>query len=220
MVSASGASYWARTAKLTVVDANGREDNYFFKVHQGERGRKMVSTEYESMMALYRIMPEIVASPVGWGAYEEMEDTYFCVCEYHQMSDDVPDVSHFPALVAELHKQGASPDGRFGYALETYGGNNPQLFPPSDRREECFRLGLGAIMDAEVKTHGPDADLEKLIEQTVTKVIPRLSKPLETEGRSIIPRLVHGDLWDGNFSLDVTTGQPLIFDATPLTAHS
>jgi protein-ribulosamine 3-kinase len=75
-------------------------------------------------------------------------------------------------------------------------------------------------MDADVNTHGPAADLEKLNEQTVSKVIPRLLKPLESEGRSIIPRLVHGDLWDGNCSVDVATGQPLIFDATPLYAYS
>jgi fructosamine-3-kinase len=32
------------------------------------------------------------------------------------------------------------------------------------------------------------------------KVIPRLLDPLETDGRSIKPVLLHGDLWLGNVS--------------------
>ncbi|KAK3315093.1 hypothetical protein B0H66DRAFT_642375 [Apodospora peruviana] len=57
-------------------------------------------------------------------------------------------------------------------------------------------------------------------EREIDMVIPRLLRPLETEGRTLIRTLVHGDLWDGNASVDVSTGRPLIFDPTPLYAHN
>ncbi len=52
------------------------------------------------------------------------------------------------------------------------------------------------------------------------KVIPRLLRPLETEGRNIQPRIVHGDMWDGNTSVDATTDKPVIFDASGMYAHN
>lgn len=54
----------------------------------------------------------------------------------------------------------------------------------------------------------------------MTKIIPRLLRPLESEGRTLTPCIVHGDLWDGNASVDVNTGHPMIFDGTPLYAHN
>ncbi|CZS96635.1 uncharacterized protein RAG0_05888 [Rhynchosporium agropyri] len=89
------------------------------------------------------------------------------------------------------------------------------MFPVSDTWEDCFSKGMQGIFAAELKTHGPDEEIEMLTKAMVEKVIPRLLRPLETEGRTVVPRLVHGDLWDGNASVDVSTGSPLIFDATP-----
>ncbi|KAI8304310.1 hypothetical protein K4K59_012833 [Colletotrichum sp. SAR11_240] len=180
----------------------------------------MVSAEFEAMNHLYGVIPEIVAKPLGWGSYDDMEDTHFFVCEFHEMSEDIPDVSDFPALVAEMHRRGVAPDGKFGLPYDTYGGNNPQSFPVTDTWEECFSRGLQFIIKTENKTHGIDKELEVLKKATIEKVIPRLLRPLETEGRTIVPRLVHGDLWDGNCSVDVVTGKPMIFDATPLYAHN
>jgi hypothetical protein len=58
-----------------------------------------------------------------------------------------------------------------------------------------------------------------LREGIMEKVIPRLLRPLETDGNQIQPCLVHGDLWDGNTSVDGATGKPLIFDACSSYAH-
>ncbi|CZT50968.1 uncharacterized protein RSE6_12045 [Rhynchosporium secalis] len=219
-IFASGASYWARTAKIEAKNSRGEKDSYFLKVHQGASGKTMVSSEFQSMGVLYKVIPEMVARPVGWGSYQSVLDTHFFVCEFRELSEDVPDVADFPALVAEMHKRGVSPDGKFGFSLETFGGNNPQMFPVSDTWEECFSKGMQGIFAAELKTHGPDEEIEMLTKAMVEKVIPRLLRPLETEGGTVVPRLVHGDLWDGNASVDVSTGSPLIFDATPLYAHN
>jgi len=219
-IAPSGASYWARTAKIEATNLDGEDADYFVKVHQGEHGKTMVSAEFEAMSALFKIMPEIIARPVGWGSYESFPDTYFFVCEYHEMSEDIPDLSDFPALIAEMHKRGISPDGKFGFPLETFSGNAAQNFPVTDTWEECFSRGIQKIFAAETKTHGRDEELESLTTAMVEKVIPRLLRPLETEGRKITPTLVHGDMWEGNCSVDVATGSPMIFDAAPLYAHN
>ncbi|KAH6646876.1 hypothetical protein BKA67DRAFT_524502 [Truncatella angustata] len=70
-------------------------------------------------------------------------------------------------------------------------------------------------MDEEESVHGPDDELTELKTAIIGKVIPRLLSPLK-----IIPRLVHGDLWDGNASAEVNTGNPMIFDPLCLYAHN
>ena len=81
--------------------------------------------------------------------------------------------------------------------------------------------GLQHVFENEVATHGRgDEEFEELKKRVMDKVIPRLLRQLETGGRSITPCLVHGDLWDGNASVNVDTGKSTIFDGTPLYAHN
>ncbi|KAJ4300150.1 hypothetical protein N0V88_002819 [Collariella sp. IMI 366227] len=181
------------------------------------------------MSLLYSVMPEMVAEPLAWGEYKEAEEVYFFVCRFHEFSDGVPRVTAFPKLVAEFHRRSKPPGpaqsktGKFGFDMITYGGRNPQDFPLCDTWEESFTRGLGKLFDLEAETHkgeeGGD-DMQRLRKGIMDKVIPRLLRPLETEGRTLTPTLVHGDLWDGNASVDGTTGQSMFFDATPLWAHN
>jgi fructosamine-3-kinase len=171
------------------------------------------------MATLYQVVPEMVAKPMGWGTFASMEDTHFVLCKYHDMSDDIPR-KDFTALVADMHRRGVSPNGKFGNPNVTFGGRNPQLFPVTDTWEECFIHGMKAIFAAEKQTQGPDEELEYLEQAMIDQVFPRLLRALETGDRKIVPRLVHGDLWEGNTSVDRATGSPMIFDATPLYAHN
>lgn len=172
------------------------------------------------MSTLFDVMPEIVAKPYGYGTYEKMEDIHFFLCSFHELTGDIPKIDDFPALVAELHSRKTSSDGTFGFPYETFGGRNPQLFPVSTSWEETFTSGMQRIFDSEENTHGYDEDMAQLRKAIIEKVIPRLIRPLETGPDKIQPRLVHGDLWDGNCSVDMNTGKPVIFDATCLWAHS
>lgn len=180
----------------------------------------MVSTEYQSMAILYKVIPEMVAEPLGWGNYQGDPDAYFFLCRFCEMSGGLPPAAEFTELVAKLHKENTSPTGEFGFPLTTYGGRNPQFFPVTRSWEECFSKGMEMIFDQEELTHGPDEELAVLRKGFFELVIPRLLRPLETEGRTLTPRLVHGDLWDGNTSVDASTGQIMIFDPTPLYAHN
>jgi fructosamine-3-kinase len=182
----------------------------------------MAVSEFEAMKKLYVVMPELIAEPLGFGEYKEEEGVSFFVCRYYELSGDIPDVSDFPALLADMHRRpaGVSETGEFGLDLVTYGGRNPHHFPVAKTWEQCFAGGLALTFNMEEETHGPDPELAELREGIMTKVIPRLLRPLETEGRTIKPVLVHGDIWDGNASVNVNTRQPVIFDPTPLYAHN
>ncbi|KAI0874912.1 Fructosamine kinase-domain-containing protein [Hypoxylon argillaceum] len=216
----SGSSYWARTAKIETKDQEGNEVLYFIKVHQGGDSKKLVFGEYHSMKTLWAVMPELVARPYGYGTYEKMEDVHFFLCSFHELSNKVPDINDFPALVAELHKRKPSPDGKFGFPYETFGGRLPQNFPVTSSWEETFKSGMEYIFKNEENTHGYDEDMAQLRKGIIEKVIPRLIRPLETGPNKIQPRLVHGDLWDGNCAIDAITKRPVVFDATCLWAHN
>lgn len=45
---------------------------------------------------------------------------------------------------------------------------------------------------------GRNAELDGLMPALFDKIIPRLLRPLESEGRKIRPSLVYGDLWHRN----------------------
>ncbi|KAI1179120.1 Fructosamine kinase-domain-containing protein [Nemania sp. FL0916] len=215
-----GSSYWARTAKIETVDAEGKEIVYFIKVNQGDDGFKSVLAEYHSMNTLWSVMPEIVARPYGYGTYENMKDVYFFLCSFHQITGDIPSIDNFPALVAELHRRQTSPDGTFGFPYQPFGGRLPQFFPVTNSWEETFKFGMEHEFESEESTQGHDQDMAQLRKAIIEKVIPRLLRPLETSPNRIQPRLVHGDLWDGNCSVDVDTKIPVVFDATCLWAHN
>jgi protein-ribulosamine 3-kinase len=181
----------------------------------------MVSSEYIGARALYSVYPELVPEPIAWGTYKNHDEVYFLLMRFYDLSGDIPDVSVFPPLLAKLQRrrQAKSKTGEFGFPIVTYGGRNPAIFPLSKSWETTLTGCLEAVFAAEEQTHGADEALTRLREGMFRKVIPRLIRPLETEGRHIDPVLCHGDLWDGNVSVDTATGHPKMFDPTPLYAH-
>ncbi|KAL2016771.1 hypothetical protein VTK56DRAFT_2984 [Thermocarpiscus australiensis] len=208
-ITQSGSSYWARTAEIDATDEAGNPTPFFLKVHQFGDGKDMVSAEYRAMTLLHRVMPEMVAKPLAWGPYTERPDTYFFLCRFHELSK-IPKASgdgeprdqqlagdfrrRFVSLVAEFHRRGKSETGEFGFAITMYGGRNPQTFPLAKSWEECFSRGLNKIFGKEEETQRPDEEMRQLRGGLMTKMIPRLLRPLETEGRTLTPTLVHGDL--------------------------
>ncbi|PVH83273.1 hypothetical protein DL98DRAFT_412890, partial [Cadophora sp. DSE1049] len=140
--------------------------------------------------------------------YKDIPDTHFFICAHHSLSGSIPRTTSFPALLGKMHKRGISPKGNSGFPLETFAGNSSQMFPVSDTWEECFSHGMQHVFANEVATNGLDEESEAMKKS----IIPGVRYPLETGGRSITPRLVHGDLWDhGNASVNMATGKPLIF---------
>lgn len=180
----------------------------------------MVHSEFESMKAIHALVPEFSPRPIAWGTYDSVPDTHFFLCEFRDMTDDMPDPHKFSARLAKLHQSSKSPNGKFGFHMTTFSGNLPQKTDWEDSWEVFFTNNFRHALDLEIKAKGYDAEFDELVPAIFNKVIPRLLRPLESDGRSVKPSLVHGDLWYANSGIDVDTDESLIFDACCFYAHN
>lgn len=219
-VEPHGVSFWAHTGKIEVELRNGDSASFFIKALSGDTGKRMVHSEFESMKAIYNLTPEFAPKPVAWGSYASAPNTYFFLCEYREMIEDMPDPVAFASRLAGLHQTSKSPNGKFGFHMTTYSGNQPQMTDWDASWEAFFSKNLRFALDLEIEAKGHDPEFDELVPAIFDKVIPRLLRPLETEGRSVKPSLVHGDLWYANSGIDVDTDQPLVFDACCFYAHN
>lgn len=215
-----GQSFWAYTGKIATIAGDGSVTNFFIKTLPGEIGKAMMHSEFESMRAIYALTPDFAPKPIAWGTYESTPDSHFFLCEFREMTDTMPDPTAFASRLARLHQTSKSPNGKFGFHVTTYSGNLPQMTAWDSSWEGFFSKNLKFALDREAEAKGHDAEFDELVPAIFDKVIPRLLRPLETEGRSVKPCLVHGDLWYANFGNDVGTKQPVVFDACCFYAHN
>jgi fructosamine-3-kinase len=169
---------------------------------------------------MHAAVPDFVPHPIAWGTYASIPDVHFFLCDFHDMSDGLPDPHKFCVKLAELHKNSVSPDGKFGFPVTTYHGNTPLDHGWADTWEEFFSTRTKALLDVEQIAQGLNEEIQALAIPFFSKVVPRLLRPLETGGRQVKPCLVHGDLWHGNAATDLDTDLPIIFDAACLYAHN
>jgi len=190
------------------------------KVVSKELGKNMVHGEFESMKAIHTLLPNFAPKAIAWGTYEAVPDTHFFLCEFRDMIDEMPDPNKFSARLAALHQNSQSPNGKFGFHLTTYSGNLPQMNEWEDSWEKFFAKSMRLALDLEIKAKGYDPEFDSLVPILFDKVIPRLLRPLESDGRFVKPSLVHGDLWYANSGIDVETDESLIFDACCFYGHN
>jgi protein-ribulosamine 3-kinase len=180
----------------------------------------MLEGEFESMSVIHSITPSFAPKPITWGTFESDDKLHFFICDFHHMDGEIPEQNAFAENLAKLHRESKSPEGKFGFHVTTYNGNLPQDVRWTSTWEECFVNGTKKDFELEREVRGLSPELEELMEPLFSKVIPRLLRPMETEGRSIKPCFVHGDLWHGNTSNDANTGLPLVFDAAGFYGHN
>ena len=122
-----GSSAWTVTARISSILADGTPKLWFLKCATEESGRKMLEGEFHSMTELYKTMPSFVPEPHAWGKFHMSNpETYFFLCEYIEMANDMPDPEQFCSRVAELHKLSKSPNNCFGFHVTTNQGKFPQ----------------------------------------------------------------------------------------------
>lgn len=165
------------------------------------------------------MVPYLTPTPFGWGTYAADLDVHFFVCEFVDMTDTLPDMSVMKGL-ADLHKKAISPNGKYGFEVPTLQGTIPQYTEWTESWEDFFSKSIQQVFEAEEKSQGSDPEVQELCRQILSKVVPRLLRPLETGGRQIQSRLIHDDIWDGNTSTNIKTNQPVIFDATCIYAYN
>lgn len=181
----------------------------------------MVEGEFESMSMLYKVSPDLVPKPIGFGTFESIEDVHFFLCEFVDIYDEVPDVTDLCTRIADLHvRSQALSNGKFGFKVTTCNGTVQQYTRWTSSWEEFFIETLREAFELEERVHGYSQKIADMLPALYEKVCPRLLRPLETEGRILRPTLVHGDLWHGNTAIHTESGMPCIYDSSALWAHN
>ncbi|MCJ1466022.1 hypothetical protein MMC07_004641 [Pseudocyphellaria aurata] len=184
-------------------------------------GKIMMEGEFNAMAELYKSMPSFVPRPRRWGKFcLSWPETYFFLCDFIDMSNELPDPKRFCSRLAELHCVSESPTGKFGFHVPTCHGRFPQFVEWDGSWTSFFTKLLDDVLRRDVQNNGPWLALEKVSQRALTHVIPRLIGALELNGRSVKPSLIHGDLWEGNIGTEFDTGDIYVFDAGAYYAHN
>lgn len=134
------------------------------------------------------------------------------------MVDELPPASELDEVFSRLHENTVSPNGKFGFQMttsQTTGLPNTWF----DTWEEFFTTTFLGVVRLEQSIQGRSDELQQLTDETWAKVIPRLLRPMETNGRSVKPVLVHGDLWHGNTAVEINTGKTILFYCARFYGH-
>ena len=168
----------------------------------------MLYGEFVSMKTLREVDRFLVPKPIAWGTYAADPDVHFFLSEFVFMdNEELPDTKWLAVSLAKLHEKGVSPNGKYGFPVPTFQGTLPQYTAWTDSWEEFFSKSIKLVMENDLKSQGPDPEVQELYDAILTKIVPRLLRPLETGGRQIQPRLVSKNIHDS--AAAVLIGDPV-----------
>ncbi|KAK4214682.1 Fructosamine kinase-domain-containing protein [Rhypophila decipiens] len=227
-ISQHGRTNWAQGLKLETESPSPRKaDNrrekkaYFIKVTTRNRALEMARGEFESHKAMHIYTPENTTRPIAAGPLETNPSHAFFMTEFrHPDPEKRPSPMELAMILRKLHNSSISSvdsRGRFGFPVTTFKGYVPLDNSWTDSWEEWFTRQFKLDVKFEQSVRGPDPEMDnELLEEFCKKVIPRLLRPLQTEGRAIKPCFVHTDIWHGNVHFDRESEVPIVFDALEL----
>jgi protein-ribulosamine 3-kinase len=181
---------------------------------------KALNGEFESTTSIHAVAGSFCPKPIAWGSFKSITNAHYYLCKFYELAEELPEPSDFCAKLATLHTKSESPNGKFGFHVVTYNGDLPQENGYTDTWEEFFIKGFNHMVNMAVERGGPWEEMQQHRKEMVEKVIPRLLRPMETDGLAVRPALVHGDLWCGNAAVDTQTDCPLIYDPSSFYAHN
>ena len=180
----------------------------------------MIEGEHRSMTEIYSYIPDLVPKPITWGKFHTaIPETYFYLMEFLELGP-ILEPQDFCRSIAQLHDTSTSPTGKFGFHQITFQGPNPMNTTRESSWCTYFSRLLLEWLDREVARNGPQPEYEAYYKEFVRKVVPQILEPLQSDGRSVKPCLIHGDLWEENTGINLETGKPVIFDACVMYAHN
>lgn len=174
--------------------------------------------EYQSAQALHSVIPDNVPRPIAIGVLARDPSKHFLVFEFVDLIEELPPVAEFAGVIAQLHKNSTSPNGKFGFDVPT--SQSLQLANTwCDTWEDFFARAFRGTVALEQEAQGHSQEIQDLAEQVCTKVIPRLLRPMESEGRKLKPTLLHGSLWHGNVGINAMTDGVVLYDCCAFYGH-
>ncbi|KAK4198286.1 protein-ribulosamine 3-kinase-like protein [Triangularia verruculosa] len=221
-----GTSNWGTTGRVDAIITAENHDkprimSFFIKTASGSTGLSMLTAEFQSVKTIHAILPDFTPLPIATGTFASDTSTHFLLSEFHDfIPGRLTDPIEFSLRLARLHMDSKSPTGKFGFHVQTYAGNLPQFSEWESSWEKFFAKSLRQALDLEIAVKGPNLEVGALSLIIFQQVIPRLLGPLERDGRTVKPSLVHGDLWFGNAGVDSKREKSMIFDAACFYAHN
>ncbi|KAK2615019.1 hypothetical protein N8I77_001798 [Diaporthe amygdali] len=182
----------------------------------------MLRGEYESSKFIWNLMNDFLPKPYGFGRYKVSHPpTYFYLAEFVNMNvTTAPDPAEFTQRLAQMHKMSKSPTGKFGFTTQTCDGQIAHTVDWKEKWSDFYRELLMGVCKKDVETNGPWPEMELAAKHVADVIIPRLLGPLQENGRTLKPCIIHGDLWEGNMGINTKTGDSLLFDVGSYFAHN
>lgn len=174
------------------------------------------------MTAIDGVVSGLVPKAAGWGEYfDEGSQVYFYLGDFHDMDFSVPpEPTNIMSKIAELHQRGVSPNGMFGFPVTTVCGIMERTVTWEKSWAASFTNLPKDVIRFDNATNGAWLEYDAACKQLIDVVIPRLLGALQSDGRNIVPTLIHGDLWERNVGIDMETGQTVVFDPGSTYAHN
>jgi protein-ribulosamine 3-kinase len=175
--------------------------------------------EFYSSEHINAVTSNFVPKPIGKGKY--YDDSNVQVCFYLQKYHDLdlqspPDPADLARKLADLHRNGVSPNGMFGFPVPTSAGGRRHENKWEKTWTAAFITQFKEVLEIDNEANGIWPEYEATCKHMIDKVIPRLLG----DGREIKPVLVHFDLWEGNVATDLDTGEIVAFDPVSGYAHN
>jgi len=196
---------------------------------------RLIQGEHASLKAIHDAVPSLCPQSFGHGQLESQHQSSFLVTDFLNLtsrSSKSKSAQSLAAKLAKLHTTPAPvPDGfdkpMFGFPVTTCCGDTPQDNSFKASWAEFYAENrLMSILRLAEQRNGKEKELRKLVEDTASKVVPRLIGDEHlNNGKGVTPVVVHGDLWSGNASVGIigsNTGEPedVVFDSSACYAHS
>ncbi|KAL5114941.1 hypothetical protein ACEQ8H_007188 [Pleosporales sp. CAS-2024a] len=226
----------ASTSKIVSKLADGTEKAFFMKTGSGHDAGVMFEGEDASLRAIHDAVPSLCPQSIGHGTFTLHPHQRFLVTDFLHLtprsSSRSSKAQSLAQKLAKLHTTPAPiPEGYerpvFGFHVTTCCGDTPQDNSYHESWAAFYAENrLRFILGRAEKSNGSDKDLHTLVEDTASRVVPRLLGDKHVNhGKGIMPVVVHGDLWSGNAGVGVIgcdNGEPqdVVYDASACYAHS
>ena len=227
----------ASTSKITTKLPDGSQMQYFMKTGKGKEAEVMFEGEHQSLNAIHNAVPTLCPKSFGHGKLEDSKGLSFLVTDFLDLTGRTSSRGasqsgmSLAQKLAKLHTTPApTPEGysnpQFGFPATTCCGDTPQDNTYTASWADFYANRRLRFITAQSKrSNGADKQLEALVEQTCSAVIPRLiGDDHINNGKGITPVVIHGDLWSGNASRGQLPGmsepEDIVFDSSAVYAHS
>lgn len=183
---------------------NTNQGAYFVKLNTPNKV-DLFRTEREGLLELAKCDALVVPEPFSYG--QNANAAYLCM-SYIEMAEEI-DQAPLGEAIAALHE----PIGQsFGWSNNNFIGSSVQHNNGSDNWPEFFwanRIEPQLLKMLEVSSSFPESALD-LLRNSILSIL---------QGRSYVPSLVHGDLWNGNVGTTLD-GRPCLYDPAIYWGHS